>query len=254
MVFISDSFRAMFSRMGFVADSIFTNPDIKAWRILPDRENCTWDFSDGGRATRLHVKRFPATRGPAPAKLEADGYHMLAERGIPTATVAAWGILDGGRSFIAVEDLAGFTPADKLVESGVPFDRLLPATADLAAALHKSGLHHRDLYLCHFMARVEENKPVELRLIDAARVQTLPTLLTRRRWIVKDLAQFRYSTTQLPISNLQWEAWLKRYGQQTGNESVEGLNRATAGKSAAIAAHDVRLRRRHPGRNISIPK
>ncbi len=61
--------------------------------------------------------------------------------------------------------------------------------------LHNGGLHHRDLYLCHFLGRRDENPQADLRLIDAARVRPLPGPLTRRRWIVKDLAQFWYSTT-----------------------------------------------------------
>ena len=254
MIFIAEPYREILRQLGTAPETIFTDPAVKPWRNLEDRQNCTWDVLVAGRSVRLHVKRFGAMGGRSLAQSEAEGYRVLHERGIPTAAVAAWGRLDDGRSFIATEDLAGFEPADKLVEGGVDFDRLLIPTADLAARLHNSGLHHRDLYLCHFLARGKENEPVELRLIDAARVRALPRLLARRRWIVKDLAQFWYSTTQLPVTDSQRDTWLARYAQQTNISAAERLHRSIMRKANSIAAHDRRLRVRRPGRNISIPK
>jgi hypothetical protein len=252
VIFIADPYRELFARIGFVPEMIFSHPEIKIWRRLADRENCTWDISDKNRRLRLHVKRFPKLR-QSPAKIEAQGYGLLRQRGIPTAELASWGILDDGRSFIAMEDLSGFTPADKLIEAGQPFERLLIPTADLSARLHNAGLHHRDLYLCHFMAR-EDRSGVELRLIDAARVRELPGGLTRRRWIVKDLAQFWYSTTQLNVTDGQRDNWLAEYARRTEIPNPDRLRLAVMRKSDSIAAHDLRIRAREPGRNISIPK
>ncbi|MGA2439556.1 MAG: lipopolysaccharide kinase InaA family protein [Tepidisphaeraceae bacterium] len=254
MIFIAEPYREILGKIGTSPETIFTDPAIKPWRILEDRQNCTWDVVVGGRRVRLHVKRFGATRRRSWAEAEAEGYRALHERGIASANVAAWGRLDDGRSFIATEDLAGFAPADKLVEGGVDFDRFLISTADLTARLHNAGLHHRDLYLCHFLARGAENEAVELRLIDAARVRALPRVFMRRRWIVKDLAQFWYSTTQLPVTDLQRDVWLARYAQQTNVSAMDRLRRSIVRKAKSIAAHDRRLRVRRPGRNISIPK
>ena len=252
MIFIAEPYRQILGHIGTSPETIFTDPAIKPWRLLEDRHNCIWDLQVGDRTVRLHVKRFVPTGRRSWAEMEAEGYRALHERGIPTATVAAWGRLDDGRSFIATEDLAGFAPADKLVEGGIDFDRLLIPTADLAAKLHNAGLHHRDLYLCHFLARGGQNEAVELRLIDAARVRPLPRLFTHR-WIVKDLAQFWYSTTQLPVTDLQRDMWLARYAEQTKIPLTQRLRRSITRKSNWIAAHDRRLRIRRPGRNISIP-
>jgi hypothetical protein len=249
---IADSFRELFAEIGFTPEKIFTDPQIKVWRKLADRENCTWDITTPTRSLRLHVKRFPKLR-QSPAKIEADGYNLLHKHKIPAAQIAAWGILPDGRSFIALPDLTGYAPADKLIQSGLPFDHLLLRTARLAAQLHSANLHHRDLYLCHFMAR-EENENVDLKLIDAARVRKLPGPLTRRRWIIKDLAQFWYSTTQLPIADDQRLGWLHEYAGAAKIPSIDRLRSAIIRKSNAIAAHDQRIRRREPGRNISIPK
>lgn len=253
MIFIAEPYREILGRLQTEPRRIFDDPQIKPWRTLDDRENCVWEIPGAHRTIRLHVKRFRRPREANHAKLEAQGYQALKQRQIPAASVAAWGELPDGRSFIVTEDLAGFVPADKLVQSGTEFDRILIPTAALAAALHTAGLHHRDLYLCHFMVRKSPSDPPDLRLIDAARVRELPGTLTRRRWIVKDLAQFWFSTTELPITDPQRDAWLAQYLQRTKMSASDRLRQAIARKSASIAAHDRRLRVRQPGRNISIP-
>jgi hypothetical protein len=254
VIFIAETYRERFRQMGFAGEMIFGDPAIKPWRVLEDRENCTWDISLNGWTARLHVKRFPRMGGDSPAELEARGYRLLVERGIPTATVAIWGTMDDGRSFIVTEDLAGFSPADKLVEAGLPFERVLIPTADLSAKLHGAGLHHRDLYLCHFMVRLSEGGAAEVRLIDAARVRPLPGALTRRRWIVKDLAQFWYSTLGMNVADSQRDDWLRRYCRESEIADMESIRKSIVRKSAAIGDHDEKLRRREPFRNISIPK
>lgn len=254
MIFIAEPYRERFRQIGFAPKMIFSDPAIKPWRNLADRQNCTWDISAGDWSVRLHVKRFPKTRGKSPAELEAEGYRLLQEREIPSATVALWGKLNDGRSFIVTEDLAGFSPADKLIEAGVPFDRVLVVTADIAAKLHASGLHHQDLYLCHFMMRMPKSGAPEVKLIDAARVRRLPGAILRRRWIVKDLAQFWYSTLGLKVSDAQREDWLGRYCEKSGMKEIKPIRGAILRKAAAIGRHDAKLRKREPLRNISIPK
>ena len=84
---------------------------------------------------------------------------------------------------------------------------------------------------------------------DAARVRRLPGWPTRRRWIVKDLAQFWYSTTQLPVSDEQRTRWLAEYAMVSGHDIPE---RVIAAKARRIAAHDVKLNRRQPKRHVSL--
>jgi hypothetical protein len=260
MLFISDSFVSIFSDIGFKPEQVFTDPAIKPWRTLPDRENCVWEIPGPTGSLRLHVKRFPATRASkSDAEIEAAGYQLLRTTRIPTADLVSVAKVDDGRSFIITQDLAGYIPADKLIESGDSFDSILFPTADLAAKLHASGLHHRDLYLCHFLVISKQgggagiDHESDLRLIDAARVRPFPGPFTRRRWIVKDLAQFWYSTLALPISDEQRTNWLERYAQKTGITSIDRLHNAIQRKAKAIGSHDDKLRRKQPNRNISIP-
>jgi hypothetical protein len=262
---VAPEYQPMVRMIGLDADAVFDDPRIVSWRKLGDRENCTLDAElpegeEGTRKVRLHVKRYLKGRaGASPADDEVKGYHALAGRDVPTAPLVGWGSLADGRSFTIFLDLGGYAPADKLVERGVSFDRLLAPTAALAALLHERGLHHRDLYLCHFMAAVEgpegaDADPVDVKLIDSARVRELPGFLTRRRWIVKDLAQFWYSTTKLPVSDDQRSAWLASYAAARGlpGRTVEGLRQAIVRKVRWIARHDRRLNASQPTRNISI--
>lgn len=226
--------------------SVFEHPDIEVWRSIRERENCVLDHADG----RLHIKRDkPGHRG---VNNEVAGLKLLQQAGIKTVPIVASGMAHDGRGFFISDDLTGYEDSEKLVAGGFSFDRLLLPTSQLAARLHRAGLHHRDLYLCHFYARVEESvdePEVDIVLMDAGRVAKLPWLL-RKRWIVKDLAQFIYSSQALHISDSERERWLAAYAEARGIAMT--LRGAIDAKVRQIAAHDAALRRKDPTRNVAI--
>lgn len=251
---IAPQYADVFRQIGLDGDGVFDHPLVVPWRSLPDRENCTLATTlPDGRHLRLHVKRYASARGSAnPAEAEVAGLRLLIDRAVPTVDLVGWGTLPDRRSFIILDDLRGYEAADKLVARGLPFETLLKPTAQLAAKLHSAGLHHRDLYLCHFFAKVDGNS-IEMRLIDTARVREVPRIFPRR-WIVKDLAQFWYSTTALPIDDAQRMRWLTAYGEGRSKSGLDALCRRIEHKAASIAKHDARLRAAQPLRNISIPQ
>ena len=241
-------YQPLIRQVGIDAESIFHDPRIVVWRRLPDRENCTLDEDlPDGRHVRLHIKRYIGSDAGA----EVSGHELLQRAGIPTAPLVGWGGLADGRTFTIFDDLTGYKPADKLLDAGTAFDVLLEPTAGLAAKLHNARLHHRDLYLCHFMARVVGDSPY-LKLIDVARVRRLPALLPRR-WIVKDLAQFWYSTLKHQITDEQRVSWLRHYARGCGIDDIRLLQRAIERKARSIARHDARLHQKRPQRDVSIP-
>jgi hypothetical protein len=77
--------------------------------------------------------------------------------------------------------------------------------------------------------------------------------LFSNRWIVKDLAQFWYSTQSLAVIDEQREQWLGRYASTRGIEVTPRLRSAIERKVRTIARHDERLKRIQPTRNVSIP-
>lgn len=245
---VAGEYQPLIRQVGIDAEAVFNDPRVVAWRRLPDRENCTLDEDlPDGRHVRFHIKRYAGSDAGA----EVSGHQLLAGAGIPTAPLVGWGGLADGRTFTIFDDLMGYKPADKLLEGGAAFDVLLEPTSHLAAMLHKARLHHRDLYLCHFMARVIGDKP-DLKLIDVARVRPLPAFLPRR-WIVKDLAQFWYSTLRHAITDDQRVEWLGRYARACGIDDIRLLQRAIERKSRSIARHDARLHQKRPQRDVSIP-
>ncbi|HEX8522363.1 MAG TPA: lipopolysaccharide kinase InaA family protein [Tepidisphaeraceae bacterium] len=250
---IAPQYQSLMREVGLDADTVFDHPEIRVWRSIPERENCTLDADWQGRKIRLHIKRYRTSEEKhSPADQEAGAIQALMGAEIPTVSLVGWGQLADGRSFVITGDLAGYEPADKLIERGLPFDQVRDATADLAGRLHNRGLHHRDLYLCHFFVKADD--PTDVRLIDAARVGKLTNFFTRQRWIRKDLAQFWYSTMALPISDEQRLAWLQRYAEQRGMPSPAPLVKGIERKAAWIARHDEKLREKQPGRNVSIPR
>ena len=240
------------------SDDVFNNSKIQVWRSIPERENGVLDATiPDGRQVRLHVKRYHRQRTGrggwrTPGQTEAEAIFLLQRAKIPTVPLVAWGWLPDRRSFIISEDLEGYEAADKLVERGTPFERVLEPIATLAGDLHRAGLHHRDLYLCHFFVKLGDGGSTDVRLIDAARVRPLPRLF-RKRWIVKDLAQLWYSTLSLSaITDAQRERVLQIYAEKTG-ASVPALRPAIERKTRWIAEHDAKLREKQPDRNVSIP-
>ena len=260
---VADGYQPLMREIGLDAEAVFYHPSIVPWRKLPDRENCTLDATrpDASRV-RLHVKRYASVRTHiTPAEAERGGYAHLERAGIATVDVVGWGRVTDGRSFFITRDLAGYEDAEKMLARGaLAFESLLQPAADLSAKLHNAKLHHRDLYLCHFFVRVrsdasQSGPTLDLKLIDAARVRPLGSVFTRGRWIVKDLAQFWYSTMNLPgITDAQRARWLQRYAEKRGLPASTGLRRTIERKVRWIAQHDENLRARQPGRNISIPK
>ena len=250
---VDPAYNGLVHAAGLTARGVFADPRIHVWRKLHERENATLDVRFDGRTVRLHIKRYTATSElRLPHLAEVRGNLAMQMEKIPTAPMVGYGKLTDRRCFTIFLDLAGHTPADQLIAAGTPFEPLLVPTADLAAKLHTAGLHHRDLYLCHFMAKLDR-EAADLKLIDVARVDRLSSFLTRRRWIIKDLAQFWYSTTKHPgIADAQRQRWLTRYAEQRGIDA-DRLRPAVQRKAIAIGKHDAHLKVKQPGRDVSLP-
>src|SRR3954463_3065546 len=91
---VDPGYQPLMRQIGLDAEAVFSHPDIKVWRSIPERENCTLDAKLDGREIRLHIKRYSATRGShTPADLEVRGIGALLEHEIPTVPLVGWGRL-----------------------------------------------------------------------------------------------------------------------------------------------------------------
>lgn len=232
------------------AEDVFSEPRLRVWRDLDERDNATMDFHNRhGNVVRLHVKRDKLSCRPEPVDDEAHGIMLLERKGISGAPLVASGRIADGRSFVITLNLDHYASGDRLVEGGQSFDLLLGPTLDVAVRLHRAGLHHRDLYLNHFYIRTSgDDKQPPVRLIDAGRVKSLPFFF-RRRWIVKDVAQFIFSLGQLGVAREKQEAWLSRYSAACRDYKLPA---SVWGKVKSIAKHDKALNAREPTRNVRL--
>jgi hypothetical protein len=243
---VEPGFDALLAELGLTTPvSLFVDARFRVWRDIRERQNAVLDAPTHSGPVRLHLKR-DKHRLAHPCRDEVRGLALLGAASIPCPRLVACATLDDGRSAVITLDLAGMKPADA---SGLTFDQIAEPTAGLVARLHSAGLHHRDLYLNHLF--VDPQHPERVALLDAARVRQLPRWF-RRRWIVKDLAQFAYSTRLMDVSSDAFERWLARYAELASVSDVERLAGEVERKKQWIARHDERLRRVAPERTAAL--
>lgn len=126
-------------------------------------------------------------------------------------------------SFLVTEELQGTLSLEDLALAWQARDdfvalkrKLIVQVAALAAALHGSGMNHRDLYICHLHIRRDWlAKPVgapEIFVIDLHRAQMRRRV--PRRWQVKDLAGLDFSSMDAGLTERDRLRFVKAYAGQ----------------------------------------
>src|ERR1041385_3366868 len=114
---VDPKYQPIMREIGLDAEAVFSHPEIKVWRSIPERENCTLEARLDGREIRLHIKRYHAGKSSKnAAEEEVGGIELLQAHGIATVQLVGWGKLADGRSFVISEDLKEFRAADKVIE------------------------------------------------------------------------------------------------------------------------------------------
>lgn len=116
---------------------------------------------------------------------------------------------------------------------------IIEEVADIVGRMHAKGLHHQDLYLCHFLCGSEQDG-LPLTLIDLQRVERSGRL--SRKWQVKDLAQLHFSSAQYITRQDMWRFW-KVYNSiyHTGRRKIP-LWHSILRKSERIRRHTLKHR------------
>ena len=210
-----------------------------------------------GQGHELYLKRYESESagvrlrrwgtyglGGGPAGVEVRNIARVASLGIATMRAAAWGCQGGPlgarRSYVLVTSVPG--EALSRVEPGPIAGRtdlarrVAQALADLARTLHEGGLVHRDFYANHIFLETAPEGP-RLHLIDLARV--MAPRLRRWRWIVKDLAQLRYSMSE-EWRNNWWRDFLGWYRPGGSPRTYRRIHYAVEAKVALMRGRDER--------------
>ena len=146
---------------------------------------------------------------------------LLESVDVSTMRCAAYGKrgMDPSRqeSFLVTEELAGMISLEDFVKnalfSGVRKD-ILSALAVQLGVMHRSGLNHRDCYICHFMLDPEKALAgdVKLHVIDLHRAQIRQKVPFR--YLVKDVAGILFSSADLKISRMEMLRFIRLYSNR----------------------------------------
>ena len=203
-------------------------------RDLPDRSNLLVEVDDA----RLFVKREKRRK----TSREHEGIRRAREARVPTADVVMRGSDPDLGAFVGTLDLAPARPFDALLQegglSGREVRRVFAALADAVANLHDARLNHRDLYLCHVFARIDDAGQAQIAIIDLERLRKHRRLLGPR--VVKDLAAIFSSVPDGSTSEHQMARFLLRYMRRRGiprRGVYPGLARRIRRKMARIRRH-----------------
>jgi hypothetical protein len=97
--------------------------------------------------------------------------------------------------------------------------------AKIASTLHRSGINHRDFYICHFLLDTSigiekiNDSNIKLSLIDLHRAQI--RRLTPKRWIIKDLSGLYFSSKDVGLTQRDLFRFMKAYKAQTLRDTLE---------------------------------
>ena len=201
---------------------------------------------ESGQTHELYIKRYQPegllarlkrrlTYGPAmsPAAIEFDNIQAARAAGVPTmqALVASekWGALGSAVSYIIVTEVPG-EKLESIISEFLDDNAATPeaieaftlSLADAVSKFHATGYVHRDLYCCHLFAD-RSGGEFEFYLIDLARAFRPKWRATR--WMVKDLAQLKFSMPRKRWANPYWDQFMRRYLDSDDEQLIGTWNR-----------------------------
>ncbi|MGH1470515.1 MAG: lipopolysaccharide core heptose(I) kinase RfaP [Cellvibrionaceae bacterium] len=205
-----------------------------------------------GVGWREIFKSFSQFKSPVVgAKNEWDAINKITALGLETLHAVGYGIRGKNpartESFLITRELTGTLSLAKFCEGWlknpptfIEKQRLIKAVATIAKALHKNGINHRDLYICHFLLRMDSihsEQPV-LHLVDLHRAQIRQSV--PRRWLVKDVASIYFSAMDIGLTKRDVIRFMKIYF----DEPPKNIFEKKAGLLTAIRSRAEKLYRR----------
>lgn len=188
------------------------------------------------------------------ARNEWRAIQRLDELGVETMQLVAYGQRGWNparqRSFVVTRELADTVSLEDYCrdwqrEPPPPAQKwvLIRRVAEMTAQLHRHGINHRDLYICHFLLQQPWQGNVDelhLHLIDLHRVQIRTQ--TPRRWQVKDLAALYFSALHIGLTRRDLLRFIRHYSAATLREELT----SQAGLWQQVSTRAWRLQERKP--------
>ncbi|MBU0755781.1 MAG: hypothetical protein KJ645_11620, partial [Planctomycetes bacterium] len=194
---LHERFAEMARDLGWETVSDFVQPQASAelLRDLGIRKNYRIRYGKNSYYLKVHRERSPG-KTDSKGRREWENHLRLLRIGLNTPVPVACGET-GEFSFFLSQGLEGPTGEEIApIWSSQPFtlrNRLIGNLALAVSRMHRNGLFHRDLYLCHTIAMGEK-----VHFIDLQRLEERPFFQRHRR--IKDLAALLFSSLNTEIS------------------------------------------------------
>jgi len=156
------------------------------------------------------------------AKNEFLAINKLTRLGLDTMSLVAYGQRGWNpatkKSFVVTEDLVNTVSLEdycacwpKSPPVFVEKQILINKVARMTETMHTNGINHRDLYICHFLLKKnnEISATSRLFLIDLHRVQI--RLKVPERWEIKDLSALYFSAMHIGLTKRDYLRFIKQY-------------------------------------------
>lgn len=213
--------------------SLMENMQGKVAREMKDRQTLRFEIDGHGYYRKWHrgvgwreiIKNVLQLRMPVlGASNEWYALNKLRALHIPSLIPLAYGVRGKNparqQSFIVTRELKDAIQLDHFFEqcsvSVKAKWRILARVAEIARELHGAGINHRDLYLCHFMLKVQfiadQHQTPEIYLVDLHRAQLRPQV--PERWLVKDLGGLLFSSFNLQFTQRDYLRFARLYFAQ----------------------------------------
>lgn len=207
----------------------------QVFRALEGRRTLRTEVEGRGYFVKIHrgigwreiLKNLLSLRAPVlGARNEWRALERLKAAGVPSMSAVAFG--ERGlnpatqHSFLITEELA---PTLSLEDFCLNWSQQPPApalkwalideVARMVGTMHRTGVNHRDCYICHFLLHTDQPitaRNVRLSLIDLHRAQT--RMHTPARWRNKDLAALYFSVLDIGLTPRDYLRFLRAYFRQ----------------------------------------
>lgn len=194
------------------------------------------------------------------AENEWQAIKLLEELKIPTTPLVAYGCRGKNpvnkQSFIITKDLQNTESLEDYcrnwkTETPSPILKraLIHRVAEITGTMHRLGLNHCDLYICHFLLDLKDGKTpcpenLTLHLIDLHRVRQRKKLPLR--WQVKDLAALHFSSFEIGLTSRDRLRFITAYTQTPWRKSLKRENRLWSQVERRAQAFYREFKRRGP--------